>query len=106
MGVSLDAFDDHVRPTLPGVRIGARVRFLREDLDAWAKTHREAPSEDLRNLPCASAAGSGTTDSRSPASGTLARRVNELEDELKAYSPRGGTRRTGRSARSLQLVRR
>jgi hypothetical protein len=45
--VSLAAFDSHVRPTLTPKRIGRRVLFLREDLEAWA----ESPSRDGKTRP-------------------------------------------------------
>lgn len=45
--VSLAAFDSHVRPTLSPKRIGRRVLFLQEDLEAWA----ESPSRDGKTKP-------------------------------------------------------
>lgn len=45
--VSPRAFDQHVRDVVPTVRIGSRVLFRREDLDAWLAEQvkaQEAPA--------------------------------------------------------------
>jgi hypothetical protein len=103
---SLDAFDDHVRPHLPRVPIGARVRFLRADLDAWLAARREAPSAVQQNRPSASEAASGTTASPSLDGVSLARQVSQLADELRVSSQLAGTRRTRRHGSRLRLVQR
>ena len=104
LGISIDTFDDHARASLPRVRIGARVGFLRDDLDAWARGRREAPSVGQQSPRSATEAASGTTASPSRDAGFMARRANEIDSELTLALPRGGTKRTGRRAKSLRLV--
>lgn len=104
LGVSLDSFDDHARVALPAVRIGAKVGFLRPDLDTFAQSRREAPSAVRQSPRSGSAAASGTSVSPSQAGASLARRASEIADGLKPRSPRGGSRRTEPRAKSLRLV--
>lgn len=104
LGVSLDAFDEHVRPHLPRVLIGARVRFLRADLDAWVASRREAPSAVQQSRSLSSAAESGTSASRSGGAGFEAQRASQIADELSPISPRAGMRNTRRRTSLLRLV--
>jgi predicted DNA-binding transcriptional regulator AlpA len=43
--VSLRTFDEHVAPRLTGARIGGRVVFSREEIDAWLGTPKDGASE-------------------------------------------------------------
>jgi hypothetical protein len=43
--VSVRAFDAHVRPDLTPVRIGRRVLFRQEDLDAWVDQQKDGASD-------------------------------------------------------------
>jgi hypothetical protein len=43
-GVSVDAFDQHVRPHLPTVYVGAVRVWRRDDLDAWLSAQAVGPA--------------------------------------------------------------
>lgn len=105
MGVSVDLFDEKVRPALPKVKIGARVGFLRADVDSWLLAQREAPSAVLGNPASSSVAVSTPTPSPSKgARGSVARRASEIEAELRASLQSDGTRPIGRQRSRLRLV--
>ena len=40
LGMSVDTFDDYVRPRLPMIRTGRRLYVRVRDLEAWAEENR------------------------------------------------------------------
>lgn len=91
-GVSIDLFDQSVRPHLPIIRIGARVGFLRDDLVTWLRSQREstcaAPSSS-------SAPASGTTRSPSQASAHANPRIAAIARKLRLSLQEPGTPPSG-----------
>lgn len=43
-GVSVDAFDEHIRPNLPTVYVGALRLWRRDDMDGWLGAQAVAPA--------------------------------------------------------------
>ncbi|MGI8624511.1 MAG: hypothetical protein ACR2NB_13760 [Solirubrobacteraceae bacterium] len=46
LGLSVETFDDHVRPALPVVRISGVVVYPLSGLQAWLARHEERPAGD------------------------------------------------------------
>ncbi len=44
LGLSVETFDEHVRPDLPVVRIGGVVAYPVRGLHSWLERHEEQPA--------------------------------------------------------------
>jgi len=47
LGMSVDTFDQHVRPYVPAARIGGVVVYRTADLDSWLAEQATSPIDDV-----------------------------------------------------------
>lgn len=47
VGVSVEIFDQHIRPSVPAVRVGSVVTFPVAGLSAWLERNASAVTDDL-----------------------------------------------------------
>jgi excisionase family DNA binding protein len=86
LGVSESHFQRHVAPHLQSVRIGARVLFTRQDLEAWLDEQKDGLSRRTTGTGLTTSA-SGTT-----VVGIADRRASEIEQQLRSKR-RGSSRK-------------
>lgn len=76
-GLSLWSFDLHVRPALTVKKIGRLVRFLPEDLEAWAVTQKDGPSVVVRRVASTTSVSRTAESSNDPLANAIAARLKK-----------------------------
>src|ERR1041385_7733203 len=99
--VGLSAFKEHVQPEVPNIRIGARVLFRQEDLDAWVDRQRAGASNGNAGGPTSTSPGRATLTALPSGRGTAERLRRPPRVRTPKSSPvgdgRSGTSRAGSS---------